>query len=127
MNEMHRPFILSRLLPFAFAVLLLTGCGTGYGARGKVKDFLKSNLKQPDIEILEWSELDSTFRIGDSTVQVMHRAAAPMLKANASYVKASPQLRYLNALYVAGKDTMKCTFYLDDKLTGVVAFMRNPL
>lgn len=110
------------LVPLALAALLLSSCGADYQAKSKVKGFLKANLKNPDIEIIDCSSVDSTFRVNDSTVQVMRRSASPLVKSGAGYVKPTSPLRYVIVRYAAGKDTLKQTFYLDKDLTGVVAF-----
>lgn len=107
----------------ALAAALLAGCGQGREAKGLVKEFMASQMGISDYDVVQWGALDSTFFVSDSMVSVMRHQMAAKVKGD--YAKPSPKLLYLNVRYAIGKDTVKQTFYFDDKLTGVVSLKNN--
>ncbi len=112
-----------RLVSMALLAALFVGCGQSHDARKTVKEFMASQMGIADYDVIEWGGLDSTFFVSDSMVQVMRHSTPQKVKAQ--YVKYSPKLLYLNVKYAVGSDTVRQTFYLDDKLTGVVAYKQN--
>ena len=107
----------------ALLTALLSGCGRGHEAKGLFKEFMTTPMGISDYDIVECSSLNSTFFVSDSMVYVMRKQVAGKVKG--SYAKPSSKLLYLNVKYAIGKDTVKQTFYLDDKLTGVVSIKNN--
>lgn len=111
------------LATMALLAALLSGCGQRQEAKSLVKDFMTTQMGIGDYDVIQWSQLDSTFFVSDSMVQVMQQLTAGKVKGN--YTKATPKLLYMNVKYAIGKDTVKQTFYFDDKLTGVVSLKDN--
>ncbi len=107
----------------ALLIALLTGCGQGYEAKGLVKEFMTEQMDISDYDVVQWGPLDSTFFVSDSMVNVMRLQVADKVKGN--YTKSSPKLLYINVKYAIEKDTVKQTFYFDDRMTGVVALKNN--
>lgn len=112
-----------RLVTMALLAALFMGCGQGHDAKKMVKEFMTKEMGVGDYDVIAWSRLDSTFFVSDSMVHVMQRNTPQKVKAK--YAKYSPKLLYLNVKYTIGNDTIKQTFYLDDKLTGVVAYKQD--
>lgn len=101
--------------------------GQSHGAKGHVKAFMKESMGLDDYDVLAWSNVDSTFRVTDSMLTVMHAKAAKekIVRPNASYAKRTDKLNLITIKYVSGKDTLMNTFYLDDKLQGVVGVKKD--
>ena len=111
------------LAVMALLIVLLAGCGQGHEAKSLVKTFMTSQMGIRDYDVVQWGQLDSTFFVTDSMVNVMRHQATNKVKGE--YAKPSPKLLYINVKYAIDKDTIKQTFYLNDKLTGVVSFKSN--
>ncbi len=107
----------------ALVATLLAGCGQGHEAKGLVKEFMTTQMGVGDYDVVQWGSIDSTFFVSDSMVAVMRQQMAGKVKGD--YTKPSAKLLYLNVKYAIDKDTVKQTFYFDDKLTGVVALKNN--
>lgn len=109
------------------SVLLLGSCGQGYDAKSKVEDFMADNMTLDDYDIVGWTELKSTHLVSDSTIRVMHARAeaAGTVKRGTQYVPRTPKLRFVQVRYAQAGDTLRRTFYLDEALTGIVAFKEN--
>lgn len=106
------------------AAALLVGCGQTHDAKTKVREFMDTQMQLADYDIVEWGRADSTFFVSDSMVQVMRANAAGKVKAQ--YAKPTPKLLYIYVRYTSGdNDTVKQTFYLDDKMTGIVAYKQG--
>lgn len=102
------------------ATMSFTSCGERATAKATVKDFLETNLQGKDLSILDCGELDSTQRVTTQTLQHMRQANFP--KASYEAMPKSGKLRYMSVKYVVNeKDTTQQTFYMDEKLSGIVA------
>ena len=102
---------------------LLTGCGQTHDAKNKVREFMDTQMHMDDYDIVEWGRADSTFFVSDSMVRVMQTKTAAKVKAH--YAKPTQKLLYIKVKYVLQNDTVRQTFYLDDKMTGVVAYKQD--
>ena len=84
--------------------VLLSACGQGYKTHKIVENFLEQQMKVAEYNVIEWG------------------------KRFISYQEATNKLNYITVKYVKGttaQDTVSQTFYLNDELTGVVAFKNN--
>ena len=111
------------LATMALLVTLLTGCGQSHEARGLTKKFMATQMGISDYDVIQWGTLDSTFFVSDSMVSVMRQQMAGKVKGG--YATPSSKLLYLNVKYAIDKDTIKQTFYFDDKMTGVVSLKNS--
>lgn len=122
---------MKRLIPstlFIIALTLLAACGNDQRAKGLVKDFMKNDMAVADYDVVTWSALDSTFRINDSTLSAMRRRAVAdkLAKQQPAYTNATNKLLRITLKYTVNKkDTQQTTFYLDDKVTGIVGVKQN--
>lgn len=107
----------------ALSALLLLSCGEGHGSKTLVKDFMKHNMVLDDYKIIGWSQLKDTYFVSDSMTNVMHKNAelSGLVKQGAKYTPPTEKLRFIQVEYTVNEDTLKHTFYLDDKLTGIVS------
>ena len=106
------------------ALLLFTACGQRYQAKSLVKDFVKAHAVE-ELNITDFTDLDSTRVISDSLFRAMQQNAAkdPLFKdVDFSGAKATSTLLYIRMRYQ--KDTLELsnTFYFDKDLTAVIAF-----
>ena len=106
------------------ALLLFTACGQQYQAKSLVKEFVKAHAVE-ELEITDFTDLDSTRVISDSLFRVMQQNAAsdPLFQGvDFSAAKATSTLLYIRMRYQ--KDTLELskTFYFDKDLTAVIAF-----
>ncbi len=113
------------LFVLASAIILLTGCGKQHDAETVVKDFIEQNVSVKDYEV-EFRSLDSTTHVSDSLIEKIKFAAVQdkLFKKDIKY-GADPKTGkyvFLPANIYVGKDTLRRTFYLDMKITNVVAF-----
>ena len=107
---------------------LLTGCGQGYKTHKTVEDFLENQMQLTQYKTIEWGKIDSTFRISSDVLAVLRRQGKIQFKRDFSYCVPSAKLNFLTVKYVRDaniKDTVSQTFYINDQLTGVVAFKQN--
>ena len=107
---------------------LLTGCGQGYKTHKTVEDFLENQMQITQYKIIEWGKIDSKFRISSDVLAVLRRQGKIQFKRDFSYCVPSAKLNFLTVKYVKDaniKDTVSQTFYINDQLTGVVAFKQN--
>lgn len=111
------------LATMTLLMALLTGCGQGHEAKNLAKTFMATQMGIDDYDVVQWGSLDSTFFVSDSMVHVMRQQMASKVKGN--YAQPSAKLLYLNVKYAIDKDTIKQTFYFDDKLTGIVSLKNN--
>ena len=121
---------IKRRLSLCLALLIgLSSCGDSHTAKSHVREFVKDQMGQPDVDYISWSDIDSTKHLTDSTLQVMRATAASkrMVKKDATYTKPTPKLNIISLRYAIDKDTLMATFYLDDKLTGIVGVKSNPV
>ncbi|MDY4409348.1 MAG: hypothetical protein SPE56_00735 [Prevotella sp.] len=122
---------MKRLIPstlFIIALTLLAACGNDQRAKGLVKDFMKNDMAVADYDVVTWSALDSTFRINDSTLSAMRQRAVAdkLVKQQPAYTNATNKLLRITLKYAVNKkDTQQTTFYLDDKVTGIVGVKQN--
>lgn len=122
---------MKRLIPstlFIIALTLLAACGNDQRAKGLVKDFMKNDMAVADYDVVTWSALDSTFRINDSTLSAMRQRAVAdkLVKQQPAYTNATNKLLRITLKYAVNeKDTQQMTFYLDDKVTGIVGVKQN--
>ena len=106
------------------ALLLFTACGQQYEAKSLVKDFVKEHATE-ELNITDFSDLDSTKVISDSLFLVLQQNAAkdPLFKGvDFNGKKASSPLLYIRMNYT--KDTLELskTFYFDKDLSAIIAF-----
>ena len=106
------------------ALLLFTACGQQYQAKSLVKDFVKAHATE-ELNITDFSNLDSTRVISNSLFQAMQQNAAkdPLFKdIDFSGKQLTTPLLYLRMRYQ--KDTLELskTFYFDNDLSSVIAF-----
>lgn len=115
---------MKKLIPtiLFIGVFLLVSCGGGYNAKGHVKQFMNDEMNLKDYDIIAWSDLDSTFHVSDSMLHVMHLSAVKdkKVRSQTQYVPRTSKLNLISVRYRLGKDTLMNTFYLDDKLSGIV-------
>ena len=122
---------MKRLIPstlFIIALTLLAACGNDQRAKGLVKDFMKNDMAVADYDVVTWSALDSPFRINDSTLSAMRQRAVAdkLVKQQPAYTNATNKLLRITLKYAVNeKDTQQTTFYLDDKVTGIVGVKQN--
>ena len=122
---------MKRLIPstlFIIALTLLAACGNDQRAKGLVKNFMKNDMAVADYDVVTWSALDSTFRINDSTLSAMRQRAVAdkLVKQQPAYTNATNKLLRITLKYAVNKkDTQQTTFYLDDKVTGIVGVKQN--
>lgn len=122
---------MKRLIPstlFIIALTLLAAYGNDQRAKGLVKDFMKNDMAVADYDVVTWSALDSTFRINDSTLSAMRQRAVAdkLVKQQPAYTNATNKLLRITLKYAVNeKDTQQTTFYLDDKVTGIVGVKQN--
>lgn len=105
---------------------LVCGCGKQHEAESVVKDFLETNLQASDYTV-SFSGIDSTRHVTDSVVNKMRADAAnsKMFKRGIKYAGTDQQYIYTKVKICIGGDTTSHTFYLDPKVSQVVAFKDN--
>lgn len=88
-----------------------------------MKTFLKENLKENNYHVVAFGDIDSTYMINDSLINVMHqRNNGNQLFKRIDYkAKPTSKLLYIRLEYIVNKDSILQTFYIDDKLQNVVA------
>jgi hypothetical protein len=120
---------MKRIIILFAAVLFLCSCGEQYKAKSTVKAFLKENLTESDYSTWRFSDVDSTPQLTPEKVVLLHQQAQALkpFKKTISYpsYKKKSMLKYTRMMLKANDDTLHCTFYLDNELQQVVAFMAN--
>lgn len=116
--------ILSSLLLLS---LLLTGCGERHKAQHIIDEFLKQHLVSDSYDIESLTELDSTFYVTDSMVQLMHKRADanPMFKPSISYQPRTKKLLFMHVKVTQNGQAHRQTFYFDSTLAGIVSFKND--
>lgn len=112
----------------AVLTLTVTSCYDNREAKELVKEFLDNNLKNQDYTAEYFSHVDSTFVISDSVLNDMcDKAQASGLFKPLKFGDRgnSRRLNFMRVRYVSGNDTIKQTFYFDDKTTCVVGVKRD--
>lgn len=101
---------------------VFSSCGNSYTAKGHVKDFMSEQMALSDVDYIAWSNVDSTLHLTDSMLEVMHNRAltSRLVSGKVDYQARTPKLNMITLKYAVKKDTLMATFYLDDKLTGIV-------
>lgn len=114
--------LLCACLGFLMMVGVFSSCGNSYTAKGHVKDFMSEQMALSDVDYIAWSNVDSTLHLTDSMLEVMHNRAltSRLVKGKVGYQARTPKLNMITLKYAVKKDTLMATFYLDDKLTGIV-------
>ncbi len=109
-------------LGFLMMVGVFSSCGNSYTAKGHVKDFMSEQMALSDVDYIAWSNVDSTLHLTDSMLEAMHNRAltSRLVKGKVGYRARTPKLNMITLKYAVKKDTLMATFYLDDKLTGIV-------
>lgn len=109
-------------LGFLMMVGVFSSCGNSYTAKGHVKDFMSEQMALSDVDYIAWSNVDSTLHLTDSMLEVMHNRAltSRLVSGKVDYRARTPKLNMITLKYAVRKDTLMATFYLDDKLTGIV-------
>lgn len=107
----------------------VSSCGEAHTAKSHAKEFMEGQMAQVGVDYITWSELDSTKHLTDSALQVMRATAvkARLVKPGATYQRPTAKLNFISLRYAIDKDTLMATFYLDDKLTGIVGVKANPV
>ena len=106
------------------ALLLLTACGQQHQAKSLVKDFVKEHAIE-EMNITDFSDLDSTRVICDSLFQIIQQNAAkdPLFKdVNFDGKAASSPLLYIRMRYQKDTIELSKTFYFDKDLSAIIAF-----
>lgn len=106
------------------SIILFSGCGQEYETKTTVKNFMKNDMILDDYKIIGWSKLGDTYFVTDSIIQVMRTNAEQnkQTKPNINYTPRTEKLYFIQVKYAVYQDTIKQTFYLDDKNSGVVCF-----
>lgn len=102
---------------------LLTGCGERYHAKNLVQDFMSQNLKNPEYDVEDISDLDSTYYINSKMLKLMQHQAASLTMykpLNFKDKKASAKLLFLRVKFSQNGQSYNQTFYMDDQLEHVV-------
>lgn len=117
---------LSTLLIIA-CVVLFASCGEGHHAKRLVENFMKDDMGVADYSVVSWTKLDSTFRVNDSVLTSMHQQALSekLVRQQPHYAQPTTKPLRISLKYAVDKDTLTNTFYLDEKLQGVVGVKRN--
>ena len=106
------------------ALLLFTACGQQYQAKSLVKDFVKEHATE-ELNITDFSDLDSTRVISDSLLQTMRKTALsdPLFKdVRLGDIPKSPTLLYIRMRYGEDSLMLSKTFYFDRDLNEIIAF-----
>lgn len=116
-----------RLIVMVLVAMLLMGCEQDHVSHSVVKAFIENNIKADDYEIIGWSKQGSTYHISDSMIHVMRTNAerSNWVNKDVKYIAKTSNLYFIQVKYAIYTDTIRQTFYLDDKLTGIVCFKRN--
>lgn len=112
------------LLFLISAMVLLAGCGRDKEQRTIVENFIESDMGITNYDVVDWSKPKIARFVTDSMVMQMRNDAsrARLVKGSPKYVAKTDSLQYMSVVYVVGEDTVRQTFYLDDKLSGIVSF-----
>lgn len=118
------------LMVIALMVVAIGSCGEKTKAEKIVKDFMKTNMEDADLSLVQYSRLDSTFHIDTKAVNELRTRANDIegFRKNISYTQEpTPKLLRIRVTYKKGKDKAlhAQTFYLDEHAQGVVAFKNN--
>ena len=108
--------------------VLLSGCGQGYKVHKLVENFLEQQMNVAGYDVVEWGKIDSTFRVSSDVLAQMRHQGNLLIKRTLPYQAPTNKLNYITVKYVktgAVQDTVSQTFYLNDQMTGVVAFKNN--
>ena len=130
MKRTHIHYILGVMV-----LLLLVSCGQQYKAKQIVKDYIKEHATE-EIDIISFSNLDSTKVISDSLIQAMQENAKrdPLFKEvtlpvlSNGEVSVNPEdkpyktLLYIRMHYREDSLDLSRTFYFDHDLTRIIAF-----
>jgi hypothetical protein len=109
------------------ALLLFASCGRQQTAKSIVKDFMETYVEDySKVSYLDFYDIDSTRNISDSLIQVLHGRTPAHFSRNINYQqRGGKTLWHIRTRYMMNEDTCSATFYIDQKLTGVVAFKEN--
>lgn len=114
-----------RCVVFGMFCAVLACCGDQHKAESVVGDFIDANIAL-DRYSVKFSSLDSTDRVTPERIMTMRKNASTdhLFKRNASFlpVPASGKYLFTRTKIINGTDTVERTFYMDDALTGVIAF-----
>lgn len=108
--------------------VLLSGCGQGHKVHKLVENFLEQQMNVAGYDVVEWGKIDSTFRVSSDVLAQMRHQGNLLVKRTLPYQAPTNKLNYITVKYVktgAVQDTVNQTFYLNDQMTGVVAFKNN--
>ncbi len=107
----------------------ISSCGDGHTAKSHAQEFMEGQMTQADIDYIAWSDLDSTKHLTDSALQAMRATAekSKLVKPGTQYQQSTAKLNFISLRYAIDKDTLMATFYLDDKLTGIVGVKASPV
>jgi hypothetical protein len=118
------------MMVLAGLMLLSASCGRQHQARTLVDDFMEEHMVNPKAVVdVSYAKLDSTRVIGDSVIAAMRQAAKrnPYYKPDITYSESKPtRLLYITRVdYCIDNDTCQDTYYINEDLTGIVAFKSN--
>lgn len=107
--------------------LTFSSCGPESAARSHVRSFMEKEMGLNDYDVIAWSNVDSAFHVSDSMLTVMRDQAAreKTVKGKPAYAQRTAKLHIITVKYSVGKDTLMNTFYLDDKLQGIVGVKKD--
>lgn len=109
-------------------VLLSVSCGKQHDAENLVEDFMENNITEASsITDMDFNDIDSTTHINDSIVTVMRTWAktnAKQYRQDIDYpsTKAGSCLIMVRVTYKIKEKQYQDTYYLDQRLTNIVAF-----
>ena len=112
------------------ALLLLASCGQQHKAESVVEGFMDKNLRNPDkLQITEFTDMDSTRHINDSTIHALRAAVgkSSVYKKNTEFDNAdvTPQLKIIRVKYKIEDAEYHDTYYLDSSLEHVIMLKSN--
>ena len=118
---------IKQFITLALLTTFLMSCGQEQKTHALVEDFMEEGMKLENFDVVVWSKLKPTYFITDSIVQVMRNKAAQsgLVGKDVNYASKTDTLNYIQVKYALEKDTIHQTFYLDDKLTGIVGVKNN--
>lgn len=107
-------------------VVLMASCGREHDAKQRIKQFLQDNLTE-EFDIDEFSKMDSTVYVTPQMTARLHQDVDTMkfFRKQPKYSKQTEKLYFIHVKYKVKEEKRQQTFYLDDKLTGVVTFKND--
>ena len=111
----------------ALLAIVFTSCGQAYKTHRLVKDFMTQDMHLIDFDVVQWSDIRPALFVTDSALQAIHSRAekTQLVRKDLKYAPRTRRLNFIHVTYALGQDTVKQTFYLDDKMEGIVGVKGN--